>query len=475
MGESDRFERPLHLFTLSAKSEAALRELTRRYAGHITTHPEEPLADLCHTAGVGRAHFAHRLAIVAADSASLGQQLDAFASSGEASGVLHGKAPAGQPPKVAFLFSGQGAQYAGMGVQLYDAQPAFRSALDRCDEILRAHLPGNASLLALLRDASDAGSTERSPLYQTAYTQPALFALEFALAEMWRSFGIVPHAVLGHSIGEYAAACVAGAMTLEDGLALVAARGRLMQALPPGGAMVLVTADEARVVEALRGHEALVSIAAQNAPNQTVIAGEAGAVQAVVAALEEDFILSEPLHVSHAFHSPLLDPMLDALEQEARRVSFTSPVIPLVSNLTGAIMGNGQAPDAAYFRRHARAPVRFLAGMQALAEAGCRIFVEVGPHNTLSRSGKKCLTEATVTFLPSLKRGEDDFRTLLSSLAALYTSGHEVDFAGFDRGYARRRLALPTYPFERKRCWPEPHEIRSYLQKQEKAHDEARN
>lgn len=471
-GRGDQIERPLHLLPLSAKSEAALREVARRYAGHLSSHPEVAIADLCHTAGVGRTHFAHRLAITAGASADLRAQLSAFAdSSGAPAGVVHGKAATGQPPKVAFLFTGQGSQYAGMGMRLYDTQPVFRRALDQCDEILRAHLPGSASLIRLLR-ATETGEGGEAPLYQTAFTQPALFALEYALAELWRSFGITPHAVMGHSVGEYVAACVAGAMDVKDGLALIAARARLMQALPKDGMMALVTASEERVLEALRGREALVSIAAQNAPNQTVIAGETRAVQAILDALEEDFILSEPLHVSHAFHSPLIEPMLDAFEAEARRVSFAAPVIPLVSNLTGSILKKGEVPDAAHWRRHARSPVRFLAGMQALAEAGCRVFVEIGPHLTLSKSGKKCLPGLDATWLPSLERGADDWKTLLASLSALYVRGHEVDFAGFDRGYARRRIALPTYPFERKRYWPEPHEIKSYAKE---AQDEARN
>lgn len=451
--EDSKVERKVHVLSLSAKSERALLELANRYESHLAAHPQESVADLCFTANTGRSHFSHRLAVAAESAAQLREQLQAIASGKEPAAIRSG-APSGKPPKVAFLFAGQGSQYAGMARQLYETQPAFRQAIDQCAEILQPLL-SKPLLSALYPD-----SGQSSPIDETAFAQPALFAVGYALAQMWRSWGIEPDAVMGHSVGEYVAACIAGVFSLEDGLRLIAERGRLMGALPREGIMAAVFAEEALVANAIAPHRHSVAIAAINGPKQTVISGSQLAAQAVLESLEANFIMTRPLNTSHAFHSPLMEPVLDAFEQIASQVRFAAPRIPLISNLTGQMVQPQEVPDAGYWRRHIQEPVRFYQGMQALAAAGCELFLEIGPTDTLTGMGKRCLPKAT--WLTSLKQGEDDWKVLANSLAAMYVRGFDVNWRGFDRDYPRRRVWLPTYPFERKRCWLELSEIKSY-------------
>jgi acyl transferase domain-containing protein/predicted O-methyltransferase YrrM/acyl carrier protein len=435
--------RPRHLLALSARTESALRELARRHSVHLAAHPEDP-ANVAYTVNTGRSHLDHRRALSFRGAEELGQQLATLAAGSEPENAMAGALEGTDRPRVVFLFTGQGAQYAGMGRALYETQPAFRRTLDRCEEILRGSL--DRPLLSVMFE-------EGGPLDQTAYTQPVLFAIEYALAEMWRSWGIEPAAVAGHSVGEYVAACVAGVFSLEAGLRLIAARGRLMQALPPGGVMVAVQADEARVREAIAPFADRVDLAAVNAPLSLVVSGAADAVERVCARLAQQGVKTKPLSVSHAFHSPLMEPMRAAFEGEAAGVAFAAPTLPLVSNVTGEAFRAGQAPDAAYWSRHVRAPVRFLDSLGWLHRKGYRTFLEIGPAPTLSGLGPQCVADESCLWLPSLRKGRDDWETLLASLGTLYVRGARVDWRGFDRDYARRTVTLPTYPFERERYW----------------------
>jgi myxalamid-type polyketide synthase MxaB len=439
--ESVSVDRPTHLLAVSAKGETALRELARRFANSFDSYP---LADVCFTANTGRAHFANRAAFAANSPQQMREKLLAFADG--QSQVTAGK---GQP-RIAFLFTGQGAQYVGMARQLYETQPTFRKTLNKCDEILRPLL--NQSLIALLH------SSQPSLLDQTAYTQPALFAIEYALAELWRSWGIEPSAVLGHSVGEYVAACVAGVFSLEDGLKLIAERGRLMGALPAGGEMVAIFADEAKVAEAVAPFADRVSIAAVNGPKNVVISGVGEAVQAIAQKLEADGIKSKRLTVSHAFHSPLMAPMLDEFERAAGQVTMKAPSISLISNVSAQPMA--EAPDASYWRKHVRQAVRFSDSIETLRGQGYEVFVEIGPKPTLMSMGQQCWpAEAEpASWLPSLREGRDDWQVMLESLGALYVQGASVDWAGLDEDYApgRRKVVLPTYPFQRSRYWLAP-------------------
>jgi acyl transferase domain-containing protein/acyl-CoA synthetase (AMP-forming)/AMP-acid ligase II/acyl carrier protein len=444
--EACEAERPLHVLTVSAQSESALRALAGRYAAHLAASPAMSVADVCFTANAGRVHFKHRVAVTTASATHLRELLSAFAA-GETTGGHTGQAPGGIRPRVVFLFTGQGPQYVGMGRRLYDTQPAFRQALTRCDHILRPYLE-RPLLSALYPEAG-----ETSLLDETAYTQPALFALEYALAELWQSWGVVPSAVMGHSVGEYVAACVAGAFGLEEGLRLVAERARLMQALPERGMMAAVFAGRAGVAEILSSFGGRAVIAAVNGPHHTVISGEQEALQTVLQRMEDEGMSASPLRVSHAFHSPLIEPMLDAFEGVARHVRYESLRVPLISNLTGRTLEVGEKVDAPYWRRHARETVLFSAGVQTLAEQGYEVFVEIGPTPSMINMGERCLSGGAQTWLPSLKRGHDDWRVLIESVAELHVKGVDLDWAAFDRGYQRQRVSLPTYPFERERYW----------------------
>ncbi len=440
-------ERPLHLLTLSASTERALKELAGRFVDRLDEKRDESLGDLCFTANAGRSHMPHRLALVGASGPELAERLQSAVTTGSgAPGLWRGHVPGGGAPDVAFLFTGQGSQYPGMGRDLFETQPTFRRTLERCDEILRPRL--ERPLLSVLYPKPG----EPTPLDETAYTQPALFALEYSLAELWRSWGVEPSVVLGHSVGEYVAACVAGVFSLEDGLGLIAERGLLMQGLPRGGEMAAVFAGEERVAAAVARRKGAVSVAAVNGPDNVVISGEAGALRAVLEELAAEGIKSKDLTVSHAFHSPLMDPILDAFEAAVARVPLSSPRIGLVSNLSGALAGDDDV-SARYWRRHLREPVRFADGMRVLAGRGCTAFVEIGPGTTLLGMGRRCLEGESQAWLPSLRKGRGDWEQVLESLAGLYVRGVVVDWTGFDRDYPRRKLTLPTYPFQRERYW----------------------
>lgn len=441
--------RPLHLLCVSARSAAALQSLADRYRRYVSDHPQAEAADVCYSANVGRSHFHHRLAIAAADTGQLAERLAAVADGRRAAGVKSGTVKIATRPKVAFVFTGQGSQYAGMGRQLYATQPVFREALAQCDAILRDCLP--RPLLSVIYPADGA-----EPLLdETAYTQPALFALEFALATMWRSWGIEPDIVLGHSVGEYVAACVAGVFSLEDGLRLVFHRARLMQQLPSGGAMAVIPAPVERVAQAVASDPRHVAVAARNGPDNTVIAGTAEAVERIASAFQAQGLRIHRLPVSHAFHSPLMDPMLDEFERLAEDVPYQRPRIPVVSNLTGELL-DCEPPTAAYWRQHVRNTVRFAEGIERLLGEQPHAIVEMGPMPVLLGMGRRCVPQAQTRWLPSLRQGHDDWSVVLDSLAELYTLGVKVDWSGFDRPWPHRRLVLPSYPFERQRHWFEP-------------------
>ena len=440
---------PYELLCLSARTEKSLGELAGRHARHLAADPEQPFADVCYTANTGRAHFAERVAVVAPSAPAAAEGLAAFAAGREASGLHRGRTRASGRPKVAFLFTGQGSQYPGMGSGLADLWPSFRDTFERFDEILGPRLP--RPLSATFEPAGDTAP----PLGETHYTQPALYALEVALAQLWRSWGIRPDAVLGHSVGEYAAAAAAGVFTPEAGLELVAERARLMQQLPGDGRMAAVEAGPAQLTEVLAPVAAEVSISAVNGPANTVISGLMPAIGRVVGQLEAAGLRVRWLEVSHAFHSPQMEPALGALEQAASAVSHAAPRCALISNLSGRELGSGEAPDAGYWRRHARQPVRFADGVAALVELGCEIFIEIGPRPTLVAMAQRSPTATDGTWLPSLRRGHDECRQMLDTLAALYVRGARIDWRGFHRGAARRKVALPSYAFDRQRYWIE--------------------
>lgn len=440
-------ERPVHLLTASARDDASLREIATARRDELKAGTVK-FEDIAYTSNVGRAQFAHRLALTAANSAEAVEQLDAFVAGREIAGLRADKAPA-RPPKIGFLFTGQGSQYAGMARALYEAHPVFRDALDRCDAILADKLP--QPLLSVIYPPANT----TSPIDDTEFTQPALFAVEYALAELWAAWGVRPAMVMGHSVGEYVAACVAGVISLEDALNLIAERGRLMGSLPRDGAMAAVMADLPFVAQALAPYRGEVSVAAVNGPRNVVISGREQAVAKLLAWFEAESVSATRLKVSHAFHSPLMQPVVDEFTKVASTIAFAPPSIDLVTNLTGAVAG-ATTLNATYWRQQMLSPVQFGSGLSAMLSAGCTAFLEIGPHPTLVGLGQQCAPDAGIKWMSSLRRGKDDWRQMLDAAGALYTSGLKIDWKSFDAPWPRRRVTLASYPFQRSRYWVDP-------------------
>jgi acyl transferase domain-containing protein/SAM-dependent methyltransferase len=441
-------ERPLHLLALSARDAASLGALARAWEERLGAPGDAGVADLCFTAGAGRAHLAQRLAVVGATAEELRRALAAHREGAAAPAVATGRSAGAARPQVAFLFTGQGAQHPGMGKGLYETAPAFRRVLDACDEKLRPLLPGGRGLRDLLFAPAD-----RSEIHRSAFAQPATFAVEVALAALWRSWGIQPVAVLGHSLGEYAAACAAGALSLDDGLRLVAERGRLMEALPEGGAMAAAFAAEDVVAAEVARAGGEVTLAAYNAPQHQVLSGRREAVEAVSARLAAAGVEVKRLHVAHAAHSHLVEPALPGLRRALESVRFQEPRVALVSNLTGQVAGLDTLGHPEYWLAHLRQPVRFAPSIETLVALGVTHFVEVGPHPVLLGIGAECAPGGGREWLASLRRDRPDWTDLLESLQRLYVGGADVDWAGFDRDHPRRRAAAPAYPFHGRRHW----------------------
>lgn len=444
--DSAPIRRPLHPFVLSAKSEQALKDLAARYAERLGKDDAEPdLESVAAAAAAGRSHFRYRLGIAAATKSEAVERLGAYAAGQAARGAHTGNTEGAAPPRIAFLFSGQGSQYQGMGRALYDTEPVFRQAVERCCRAASGYL--KEPLLDVIYPSAGV-----PPLInETAYCQPALFTLEYALTELLKSWGIRPDAVMGHSVGEYAAACAAGVFSPEDGLRLVVERARLMQALGTPGGMAAVFADEQTAARAIKPYRDRLSVAGVNGPRQTVISGERDALASALEALAGAGVEAERLTVSHAFHSQLIEPMLDEFEGVAAGVRFSEPLVPVVSNLTGTALTS--APDALYWREHCRRPVLFAAGIRSLSADGFDVFLEIGPGRVLTSLARACVpTEARPLIAPLLAAGAD-WETVIDALLRLYKRGAEIEWREFYRGHACAAVPLPTYPFQRKRFW----------------------
>ncbi|MFV3130822.1 type I polyketide synthase [Niveispirillum sp. KHB5.9] len=437
--------RPVHVLALAAGTTDALTAQARALSTTLATAPDTRAADL--SAAISRTRNGLRYRRVLVGTASE-----------IASAALSPAPPArtGAAPQVAFLFSGQGAQYAGMGRGLYETEPVFRAMLDRCDAICAGL---GVPLLDMLHPADPADRR----IDHTSFTQPALFSLSVSLLALWRSWGVNPAAVMGHSVGEFAAAHAAGVLGLEEALALVVERGRLMGALPLGGAMAAVAAGIGKVRPLVDADPGRLAIAGLNAPDEVVISGAADAVRLAGEALRADGVRVRDLTVSHAFHSPLMDPVVDAFAACAAGCDSADPAIALVSNVTGTFADAGLLRDPAYWGRHLRQPVRFADGMAALIGAGCTHFVEIGPGAALLGLGRRVAGDGRpdLRWLPSLRSGQMDARVILGSLGALYEDGASVDWAAVHRGFADPSVRAPTYPFQRKRHWFRPGRARA--------------
>ncbi|MGA6161229.1 amino acid adenylation domain-containing protein [Amycolatopsis magusensis] len=418
--------RPRHVCTLSARTESALRTLAANYAGLDEPH----LRDLCFTTNVGRAHLRHRAAFAVGTPAELRDRLTGIATGTPAMNVHIGqKSPAG-PGELAFLFSGQGAQYAGMARQLYATSARFRALLTDCAALFETHVGKPLTAVVFSGDRLD----------ETRYTQPALFCLEYALARLWLDWGAEPAFLLGHSVGQFAAACVAGVFDLADGLRLVAERGRVVQELSERGAMLVVFADEPTVRAALTPG---LAIAAVNGTGNITVSGEPAEITALAETLAGRGVKTKAMSSAWAFHSPMMAAAREAFAATAASITYREPRIALVSDLDGRL----HHPGADYWTRHLTDTVRFADGIRLLGELGCTQFVEVGPQQVLIGAGRRELPGRV--WVPSLREGVGDWDVLTGSAARLYAHGRDLDWAAFHRGHRATRTDLPTYPFER--------------------------
>ncbi|WP_370656858.1 SDR family NAD(P)-dependent oxidoreductase [Streptomyces sp. NBS 14/10] len=468
-------------WVVSARSETALRGQAHRLRELAAEEQDLRPVEVARALMTERAVFERRAVVVAEDREGFARGLDALAAGVSAPGLVAGAPRPGTDAGLALLFAGQGTQRIGMGLELADAFPAYAHALDAVVTELDTRL--DRPLRPLLFAAP--GTDEAALLDRTRYAQPALFAVEVALFRLTESFGVRPDFLIGHSLGELTAAHVAGVLTLPDAALLVAARGRLMDQLPPGGAMVALRTTEDEVAEALAGREALVSVAAVNGPKAVVVSGERSAVDEVAAAFAARGRKTRRLRVGHAFHSPLMEPMLDAFREVAASLTYAEPAIGLVSNLTGELARPGELTDPEYWVRHVRHAVRFNDGLAWLRAQGVNAFLELGPDGTLSAlaqddpegdtdtahapmsaavSGVAPAAERIVS-APVLRPDRPEAHTLLTALARIHVHGVTVDWpavigpgpAGAVGAVGRRRVELPTYAFDRRRYWPRPH------------------
>ncbi|MGW4080662.1 type I polyketide synthase, partial [Streptomyces asiaticus] len=439
---------------VSAQSAPALRAQAERLIARIQDDPGLGLVDLAHSLATTRAALDHRAVVLtgAGGREELLRGLAELAEDAPASGVVRGEVTEG---KVAFLFTGQGSQRAGMGHELYAAVPGFARALDEVCAELDQHLQRPLREVMFGDDSgSDAsGPADSGPLDRTGYTQPALFALEVALFRLLETWGVKPDFLVGHSIGELAAAHVAGVLSLADAAKLVAARGRLMEELPAGGAMIAIQASEDEVTPLLTER---VSIAALNGPTSVVIAGDEDAAVAIASGFEARGRKTKRLTVSHAFHSPRMDGMLDAFREVARQMTYAPPVIPIISNLTGGSVSADEICSPDYWVRHVREAVRFTDGIRRLEEYDVATYVELGPDGVLSAMAQDCVTGDGAAFVPVLRGDRPEATALAGALARAHVHGVAVDWAAVFEGSGARRVELPTYAFQRELYWPEP-------------------
>ena len=441
-------ERPAQLLVISARTEKALESATDNLAEYFKSHPDVSLANAAWTLQSGRRAFVCRRAVVARDP----EEAVAALSLRDRKRVQT-RLRQIDNPEVSFLFPGQGSQHPNMGREIYASEPIFRNAVDRCAEILQPHL--EADLRTLLYPAQGASEEARRRVTDTIIAQPAIFTVEYALSQLWMHWGIRPQVMLGHSIGEFVAACLAGVFTLEDALALVASRGRMMQAVPAGG-MLSVRLPEADVRARLNGH---LSLAAVNSPALCVVAGPFEALDKLELQLSGEGVAFRRLVTSHAFHSAMMDPIIEPFTACVSQMHLNPPRIPYISGVTGKWITEKEATDPVYWSRHFREAVRFSAGATELRKNPNSILLEVGPGNVLTTLARQHTgvspDQVTVPSLADGFSGEGDMASLMTALGSVWLAGVQPDWAAVHNGERRQRISLPTYPFERKRYWLE--------------------
>ncbi len=437
------------LLVLSAKSDSALDTATTNLVKHLEQHPDTNFADVAYTYQVGRSVFNYRRMLVCQNL----EDAEIALSSLDPKRVFTSFQESKERP-VVFMFSGQGAQYVNMGVELYENEPTFREQVDLCSELLKPYL--GIDLRHVLYPSEEQVEAALSELKQTAITQPALFVIEYALAKLWRSWGVHPQAMIGHSIGEYVAACLSDVFSLEDALALVVARGQLMQKLPLGS-MLAVPLSENEVQPLLNNQ---LSVAAINGSSACVVSGSTEAVEQLKDKLAQQAVNCRLLHTSHAFHSHMMNPIMEPFTEQVKKIKLKPPQIPFISNVTGTWITAAEAVSPNYWVKHLRSSVRFADGLQELYKDWRWILLEVGPGRTLATLARqhpdKPAEQVVLNSLRHPHEQQSDVAFLLTTLGHIWLAGVQVDWSGFYTHEQRHRLPLPTYPFERQRYWIEP-------------------
>ncbi|UCH95826.1 MAG: aminotransferase class III-fold pyridoxal phosphate-dependent enzyme, partial [Candidatus Aminicenantes bacterium] len=447
---SPGMRRPVHMLNLSAKSEKALAELAGLYRGYLSQSSLPGLDDICYTASIGRSHFNCRFSGLGKSPGEINQKLAAFLSNPLQS-IYANTRNQELDKRIVFLFTGQGSQYVGMAKELVETEPVFKAELERCDRLFYKHI--KASIVELLYST---GSTDEK-VSEAIHAQPIIFSIEYALSKLWQSWRVEPALVMGHSIGEYAAACTAGVLTLEDAVKLVALRGKLMQSAKEQGQMVGILTSEENVKSFIHPYND-VSIAAVNAPENVTISGSKASVQKVIQKVKQAKIFIEPLNISHAFHSVLMESYAERFGHEIDGVVFSPPRLPIISTITGRKAGK-QLCDPDYWTRHFCRTVRFYDSMKLARENGYQIYIEIGGTAALAGLASQCFPiendQAHALFLPSLRKGKNACEQLLTSLSQLYLQGIDIDWDQFYQPCPGKKVALPTYPFQRERYWHE--------------------
>ena len=435
------------LVLLSARSQDALSRVRENLVTHLQNNPHIDLADVAFTLQLGRKGFNHRMAVVCR---SREDAIETLADVDPQRIKVQSHNDDVEEKSIVFMFSGQGAQYVNMGRDLYENEPTFRESVDECCDILHPLL--GLDLRDVLYPADENVGAAQEQLTQTKITQPALFVIEYALSELWKQWGVEPQGMIGHSIGEYTAACLAGVMRLEDALKLVSLRGELMQRMP-GGAMVSVPLGREDAQKYVNDD---ISLAALNAEDLSVLSGPFEAMDALEKQLQKDNVECTRLHTSHAFHSKMMEPILETFEQEAAKIQLHEPQIPYISNVTGTWITASEATDPNYYARHLRSAVNFSQGIDEMLSEYDYIYLEVGPGKTLSTLARRHSSAAGRVILSSLRHPKetiDDQAFVLNSLGQIWLAGGHVNWEGFDTHEVRHRVPLPTYPFERQRYW----------------------
>lgn len=441
--------RDLQVLCISGKNKQALDTMVQRYDIAIAKDTVKNIGDFCFSANTTREHFEHRLAVISSSKEQMHERIAEWQQYGTAPGVISSSVNY-KDGKIAFLFTGGGSQYVGMGKKLYDSNATFKDNIDLCATILSDYWEHSLQSVmwganAVLLDRMD-------------YMQPALFALEYSLAQLWKSWGIKPYGVIGHSLGEYVAATIAGVFSLEDGLKLIAKRAQFMHKAPGNGAMASLAASAADVLEVLKNYENKVTIGAINGPLSTIISGDRESVVEILAQFKARDVKVKLLPISNASHSPLMQPILQEFESEASKIIYSQPSLAMISNVSGDVVQGAEVCDPRYWSNHIRQTVKFYQGMQALYNLGCRYFIEIGPQSTLLGMGQACvpttsegLTEGL--WVTSLEKDKDDWEMILSGLSNLYVNGFNPDWNKFDQDYVRNKIDIPTYAFQRKKYW----------------------